>query len=78
MTSTSSLLLWGTISTVATILGLGVGVVGTILGWIGFVQIRGSNGGLRGIGLALFAGLFYPIALLLVLVVALIGLLLKW
>jgi hypothetical protein len=40
--------------------GPGFGLVGTILGWIGFVQIRGSKGDLRGSGRALFAGLFYP------------------
>ncbi len=33
----------------------------TILGWVAFVQIRRSAGRLRGKGLALFDGLFFPI-----------------
>jgi len=36
-------------------------LLGTILGWIAFAQIRGSGGMLRGTGLALFDALFYPI-----------------
>jgi hypothetical protein len=39
-------------------------LTGTILGWIAFAQIRGSGGRLRGTGLALFDGLFYPAMLL--------------
>jgi hypothetical protein len=40
-------------------------LAGTVLGWIAFGQIRGSGGMLRGTGLALFDGLFYPAAILL-------------
>jgi hypothetical protein len=69
-----SFVLWVVISRLATVTLLGVGLIGTILGWIGFVQIRGSKGTLRGTGLALFAGLFYPAVLVIVLVVALIAL----
>ncbi len=46
------------------ILLIPLGLVGTILGWVAFAQIRHSKGGLRGIGLALFDGLFYPIIFL--------------
>jgi hypothetical protein len=37
-----------------------LGLAGTVLGWIAFFQIRQSAGMLRGTGLALFDGLFYP------------------
>jgi hypothetical protein len=37
-----------------------LGLAGTVLGWIAFAQIRSSGGMLRGTGLALFDGLFYP------------------
>jgi len=36
------------------------GLLGTLLGWIAFFQIRTSKGALRGTVLALFDGLFYP------------------
>ena len=41
-----------------------LGLLGTILGWIAFVQIRRSRGALTGTGLALFDGLFYPVTFL--------------
>ncbi len=40
-----------------------LGLVGTVLGWAAFVQIRRAKGSLRGIGLAIFDGLFYPLAM---------------
>ena len=36
-------------------------LAGTVLGWIAFVGIRKSNGMVKGMGLALFDGLFYPV-----------------
>ena len=41
-------------------------ILGTVLGWVAFGQIRTSKGQLRGTGLALFDGLFYPVLLVLV------------
>ena len=38
-------------------------LAGTVLGWIAFFQIRASQGMVRGTGLALFDGLFYPVLL---------------
>jgi hypothetical protein len=49
-----------------------LGLAGTILGWIAFFQIRASAGMLRGRGLALFDGLFYPVLVVLLLVPALV------
>ena len=69
-----SLKFWYIFSSLATLVGLGLPLVGTILGWIGVVQIRGSRGTMRGTGLGLFAGLFYPLVLLMVLLIALIAL----
>jgi hypothetical protein len=50
-----------------------LGLPGTILGWVGFVHVRRSKGMLRGKGLALFAGLFYPILLLALTVIGLVS-----
>ncbi|MCL2640199.1 MAG: hypothetical protein FWD53_05080 [Phycisphaerales bacterium] len=44
-----------------------LGILGTVLGWVAFGQIRASQGQLRGTGLALFDGLFYLVVLMLVL-----------
>jgi hypothetical protein len=44
-------------------------LTGTILGWIALAQIRHAGGALRGTGLALFDGLFYPIIALVLSVV---------
>lgn len=40
-------------------------LLGTILGWVAFAQIRGSGGVIVGTGMALFDGLFYPVVVLL-------------
>ena len=48
-----------------------LGLLGTILGWVAFAQIRNSGGAIVGKGLALFNGLFYPILTLVLLVIAL-------
>ena len=63
---------WVALSKLATLLGMGVGLIGTVLGWIGLVQIRESKGELRGSGWALFAGLFYPTVFIMVLLILLI------
>jgi len=49
------------------------GLVGTILGWAAFIQIRTAKGALRGTVLALFAGLFYPTILAFALLIALLS-----
>lgn len=41
-----------------------LGVPGTILGWMGLVEIRAAAGGLRGVPLAVFAALAWPLGLL--------------
>lgn len=41
-----------------------LGLAGTVLGWIAFGQIKSSKGMIRGKGLALFDGLFYPVLIL--------------
>jgi hypothetical protein len=51
---------WAAVACFAT-LPVALTLVGTILGWIAFAQIRASRGMLRGQGLALFDGLFYPV-----------------
>lgn len=48
------------------------GLLGTVLGWVAFFQIRHSHGLLRGIGLALFDGMFYPTIVILLLLVTVI------
>ena len=45
------------------------GLLGTLLGWVAFAQIRGSKGALVGTGMALFDGLVYPTLFLLAIVV---------
>jgi hypothetical protein len=45
---------------------LPLAILGTVSGWVGFAQIRKSGGALRGKGVALFDGLFYPVVLLLI------------
>ena len=47
-------------------------LAGTVLGWIAFFQIRASRGMIRGTGLALFDGLFYPVVIGVPVVVAVI------
>ncbi|MCL2647599.1 MAG: hypothetical protein FWD61_11430 [Phycisphaerales bacterium] len=42
-----------------------LGLLGTVLGWVAFFQIRASRGALCGMPLALFDGLFYPVMLVL-------------
>jgi tRNA A-37 threonylcarbamoyl transferase component Bud32 len=46
-------------------------LVGTILGWVGLVQIRGSQGSRLGLPLGLFAAVTYPFGLPALMVVAL-------
>jgi hypothetical protein len=54
-------------SLICVIVPLGpLALAGTVFGWIAYGQIRRSNGMIRGKGLALFDGLFYPVLLLLV------------
>jgi hypothetical protein len=50
-----------------------LGLLGTVLGWIAFAQIRASRGALRGKGLALFDGLFYPCLAILAIIVYLLS-----
>jgi hypothetical protein len=49
-----------------------LGLLGTILGWVAFAQIRRSNGMVVGMGMALFDGLFYPVVTFLLMVAGLI------
>ena len=57
------------------LVGQGVGAIlaltGTILGWIAISQVRHSRGGLYGIGLAVFDGVFFPLLVLDLLIVSL-------
>ena len=46
-----------------------LGLLGTVLGWVALGQIRASKGALRGMGLALFDGLFYPVITVLIVLV---------
>ena len=57
---------WSMAACVLVLLGP-LGLAGTVLGWIAFGQIRASHGMLRGTGLALFDGLFYPVLCVLML-----------
>jgi hypothetical protein len=54
--------MWSMVPCVGILLGP-LGLLGTVLGWVAFGQIRSSNGALKGVGLALFDGLFYPVVL---------------
>jgi hypothetical protein len=47
-------------------------LAGTVLGWVGFFQVRASRGAVRGMGLALFDGAFYPLLVMGVLMLRLI------
>jgi hypothetical protein len=61
-------------------LGLGLGSIflpglaGTILGWLGWREIRESAGRVQGVPVAMFATLAWPVAFALVLVIAAAGL----
>jgi len=55
---------WGVFGCVG-ILVAPLALLGTILGWVAFAQIRGSGGMIVGTGMALFDGLFYPVVVLL-------------
>ena len=50
-----------------------LGIVGTVLGWVAFGSIVRSKGAVRGLGLALFDGLFYPVIVLAFLIMTLVG-----
>ena len=45
--------------------GMVMGLLGTVLGWIAFGQIRASKGTRVGLGMALFDGLCFPVLLVL-------------
>ena len=48
--------------------GVLLGLLGTILGWVAYGQIKAAQGMLLGRGMALFDGLFYPVVTVVVVV----------
>ena len=68
-TSDRFLLLLGAV--IPSIVVLPLPFLGTVLGWVAFIKIRSSNGALTGQGRALFAGLFYPVSVILLVLPAL-------